>query len=146
MAHRGISLNNAQNIVSTALSVARHKHASPLSMALLDSGGHLKAFASEDGSGIHRGKIAKGKANAALGMGFGTGKFNALVKNNVLPEMFAACINGVTQGQFIPLPGGVLIIEDAQIIGALGISGASSAVDESIAISAIQSCGFIADP
>ena len=60
--------------------------------------------------------------------------------------MFAACINGATQGQFIPLPGGVLILENGQIIGALGISGASSQLDESVAISAIQSCGFIADP
>jgi len=146
MTHRGISLSDAQAIVTTAISVARSKKSSPLSIAVLDSGGHLKAFSSEDGSGIHRGKIAKGKANAALGMGFGTGQFNSLVKNNVLPEMFAACINGVTQGQFIPLPGGVLIMENSQIIGALGVSGASSEFDENVAISAIQSCGFTADP
>ena len=137
MNHRGISLSDAQGIVTAAISDARNKKTSPLSIALLDSGGHLKAFASEDGSGIHRGKIAEGKASAALGMGFGTGKFNSLVENNVLPEMFAACINGATQGQFIPLPGGVLIMENSQIVGALGISGASSEFDESVAISAI---------
>ncbi|MCJ8321792.1 MAG: heme-binding protein, partial [Colwellia sp.] len=72
--------------------------------------------------------------------------FNSLIQNNVLPEMFAVCINGATQGQFIPLPGGVLIVKDEQIIGALGISGASSTLDESIAVAAIQSCGFTADP
>jgi len=146
MSHRGISLSDAQAIVTAALSLAGNKKSPPLSIALLDSGGHLKIFASEDGSGIHRGKIAEGKANAALGMGFGTGQFSALVKNNVLPEMFAACINGATQGQFIPLPGGVLIMKNGQIVGALGISGASSNVDESIATSAIQFCGFSAQP
>ena len=64
-------------------------------------GGHLKAFASEDDAGTQRGQIATRKANAALGMGFGT-------------------------GQFIPLPGGVLIINQGQVVGALGVSGASS--------------------
>ena len=58
--------------------------------------------------------------------------------------MFATCINGATQGEFIPLPGGVLIMQDAQIIGALGISGASSEFDQTVAVSAIESCGFIA--
>ena len=146
MNNRGISLNDAQNIVTAAILTAHNKNSSPLSIALLDSGGHLKAFASEDGVGIHRGKIAEGKANAALGMGFGTGQFNALIQNNVLPEMFAVCINGATQGQFIPLPGGVLIVKGDEIIGALGISGASSKLDESVAVAAIESCGFIAKP
>ena len=146
MYHRGISLSDAQDIVGKAISIAFNKKSSPLSIALLDSGGHLKVFVSEDGTGNHRGKIAEGKANAALGMGFGTGQFNSLIQNNVLPEMFAVCINGATQGQFIPLPGGVLIVKDEQIIGALGISGASSTLDESIAVAAIQSCGFTADP
>ena len=146
MTHRGISLSEAQAIVTAAISIARNKKSSPLSIALLDSGGHLKAFACEDGAGIHRGKIAEGKANAALGMGFGTGQFYSLIENKVLPEMFAVCINGATQGQFIPLPGGVLIVENGHIVGALGISGDSSKLDESVAVSAIQSCNFNAMP
>ncbi len=102
MTHRGISLSDAQGIVTTALSIARKKN-HPLVDSIIR---FRRSFESEDGSGIHRGKIADGKANAALGMGFGTRQFNTLVKNNVLPEMFATCINGVTQGQFIPLPDG----------------------------------------
>lgn len=146
MNHRGLSLIDAQNIVSEALSGARKNMLQPLTIAVLDSGGHLKAFASEDGSGTQRGEIAEGKANAALGMGFSSGQFNTLVKNNVLPEMFAVCINGATHGQFIPLPGGLLIYENENVVGAVGISGASSEEDEKIAVSAIQSCHFKADP
>ncbi len=150
MNQRGLSLTEAQNIVTEALSAARQNKLPALTIAVLDSGGHLKAFASEDGSGTQRGKIAEGKANAALGMGFGSGQFNTLVKNNVLPEMFAVCINGATNGQFIPLPGGVLIVENENenenVLGAVGISGASSDADEMIAVSAIQSCLFTAQP
>ncbi len=79
-------------------------------------------------------------------MVFGTGQFYSLVKNKVLPDMFAVCINGATNGQFIPLPGGVLIINQGQVVGALGVSGASSELDESVAVSAIQSCQFTAGP
>ena len=146
MSNRGISLTDARRIVRQALNSAREKKLPALAIALLDSGGHLKAFASEDDAGTQRGQIATGKANAALGMGFGTGQFYSLVKNKVLPEMFAVCINGATNGQFIPLPGGVLIINQGQVVGALGVSGASSELDESVAVSAIQSCQFTAGP
>lgn len=146
MSNRGLSLVDAQRMVTEALATARKKNLPALAIALLDSGGHVKAFASEDDAGTQRGQIATGKANAALGMGFGTGQFYSLVKENVLPEMFAVCINGATNGQFIPLPGGVLILKDGQVIGALGVSGASSELDEIVAVSAIQSCRFTASP
>lgn len=145
MNNRGISLADAQNILKEALLIARKKQLPPLTIVILDSGGHLKALASEDGAGTQRVQIAQGKANAALGMGFGTGQFNSLVKNNVLPEMFAVCINGATNGQFIPLPGGVLIINNREIVGALGISGATSEADEKIAVTAIKNSHFTAE-
>ncbi len=146
MSSRGLSLVDAQRIVKEALAAARKKNLPALAIALLDSGGHLKAFASEDDAGTQRGYIATGKASAPLGMGFGTGRFYSLVKNDVLPEMFAVCINGATNGQFIPFPGGVLIVKNGQVVGALGVSGGSSELDENVAVSAIQSCRFTAGP
>ena len=143
---RGITLDQAQEILTTVLKNAREVNSAPLSIAILDNGGHLKAYASEDGSGTQRGKIAQGKANAALGMGFGTRQFYNLVQQGVLPEMFASTINGASNGEFIPLPGGVLILEADVIIGALGISGASSNEDEQIAVNAIERCHLIANP
>ena len=74
------------------------------------------------------------------------GSFTRWFKDNVLPEMFAVCINGATNGQFIPLPGGVLILKDGQVVGALGVSGASSELDENVAVAAIQFCRFSAGP
>jgi len=97
--------------------------------------------------GTLRYEIALGKASAALGMGFGTRQFNTLIQNGILPEMFANCINGAAQGNFIPLPGGVLIMDNnRETIGAVGISGANSDQDESVAIQVIEAENLLASP
>ncbi len=143
---RGIQLNQSLKVIENALSLARQASMSPLTLVVLDSGGHVKASASEDGSGTVRYQIAKGKAAAALGMGFGTRQFHNLIRQGVLPEMFANTINGANNGEFIPLPGGVLIYDGQKIIGAMGISGASSDQDEKIAVASIKSQGLLASP
>jgi len=53
----------------------------------------------------------------------------------------------VSEGRFIPVPGGVLI-RDGQdkIIGAVGISGDVSDRDEECAVTGIQAAGLKADP
>lgn len=143
---RGIQLKQAQALVEHSLVVARKNQLPPLSVVVLDNGGHVKASISEDGSGTARFQIAQGKAAAALGMGFGTRQFHDLVKAGVLPEMFANTINGANNGQFIPLPGGVLILEAGQVLGAVGISGASSDQDEAVAVYAVEQSGLSASP
>ena len=62
-------LVQAEVIISGALSAARSHDMEPMSVAVLDIGGHLIAFKREDGSGILRVQIAMGKAWGALGMG-----------------------------------------------------------------------------
>src|SRR5262245_48947472 len=47
----GISLGQARTIVDAALRKARETGCAPLAIAVLDDGGHLKAFAREDGAG-----------------------------------------------------------------------------------------------
>jgi len=141
---RGIKLKAALNLIEYGLEEAEKQNSAPLTLVVLDNGGHIKASASQDNSGTARFDIAKGKAAAALGLGFGTRQFYNLVNKNVLPEMFATTINGATGGNFIPLPGGVLILEAGEVIGAIGISGASSDLDEFIAIKAIERLGLSA--
>ena len=141
-----LTLTQAQKMIDAGLSMARQQKLGPLTLVVLNEGGQIKATASEDGSGTLRYDIALGKASAALGMGFGTRQFYSLVQNGVLPEMFATTINGAAQGNFIPMPGGVLIKDKEVTIGALGVSGASSDQDEKIAIEAITTLGFSASP
>ncbi len=67
-----ITLAQASTIVDVALKKARDSKLAPLTVAILDAGGHLVAFKREDKSGILRFDIAFGKAWGALGMGFGS--------------------------------------------------------------------------
>jgi uncharacterized protein GlcG (DUF336 family) len=67
-----LTLEQATTIVEAALGKARATGCSPLAVAVLNAGGHLKAFAREDGAGIVRPQIAIGKAWGALGMGLGS--------------------------------------------------------------------------
>src|SRR5258708_26029293 len=67
-----LSLQQATTIVEASLRKGRETGCAPLAVAVLDAGGHLKAFAREDGAGIIRPQIATGKAWGALGMGAGS--------------------------------------------------------------------------
>src|SRR5258705_768765 len=64
-----LSLQQATTIVEASLRKGRETGCAPLAVAVLDAGGHLKAFAREDGAGIIRPQIATGKAWGALGVG-----------------------------------------------------------------------------
>lgn len=139
---RGITLEQAQRIVTEAQKLARTNKAPPLAVVVLDNGGHLKAAVCDDGCGTLRINIAQGKANAAIGMGFNTRQFHQLIARDVLPEIFSNAINGAAGGNFIPLPGGVLITSGQSRLGAVGISGANSNTDEEIAIAAIRAAGL----
>ena len=67
-----VTLAQASTIVDIALKKGRETNCAPLTVAVLDAGGHLVAFKREDRSGILRFDIAFGKAWGALGMGFGS--------------------------------------------------------------------------
>ena len=60
---------DASAIVDHAIRLGNEHGLLPLTVAVLDAGGHLIAFKRDDGSGIMRGDIATGKAWGALGMG-----------------------------------------------------------------------------
>ncbi len=66
-----LTLAQASTIVDVALKTGRDAKYAPLTVAVLDAGGHLVAFKREDKSGLLRFDIAFGKAWGALGMGFG---------------------------------------------------------------------------
>src|SRR3954465_7014059 len=122
-----LTLDQASTIVDAALKKGRETQCAPLSVAVLDDGGHLVAFKREDRSGILRFDIAFGKAWGALGMGFGSrGLFNRQPAN----PTFMAVLSTVSGGRLVPVPSGVLILSDGEVIGAVGISGDNSDNDE----------------
>jgi uncharacterized protein GlcG (DUF336 family) len=139
-----LTLAQASTIVDIALATARDMELVPMTVAVLDAGGHLVAFKREDRSGILRYDIAYGKAWGALGMGFGSRTLYERAANT--PQFFNA-LYAASGGRVVTNPGGVLIRDgEGDIIGAVGISGDTSDKDEACAIAGIEAAGLFADP
>jgi uncharacterized protein GlcG (DUF336 family) len=139
----GLTLEQASTIVDVALRKGRETNCAPLTIAVLDAGGHLVAFKREDRSGIMRFDIAFGKAWGALGMGFPSRTLGERAEK--YPTFFQT-IAVVSRGRFVPAPGGVLIRDGVgEVIGAVGVSGDSSDRDEVCAVAGIAAAGLKAD-
>lgn len=138
-----VSLDQASTIVDTVLKKGRETDCAPLTVAVLDAGGHLVAFKRQDKSGILRFDIAFGKAWGALGMGFGSRTLSGRAAQN--PGFFGT-LAVVSQGRLVAVPGGVLVRDvGGDIIGAVGISGDTSDKDEACAVAGIEVAGLKAD-
>ncbi len=142
-----LTLQQATTIVETALRTGRETNCAPLAVAVLDAGGHLKAFAREDGAGIVRPQIAVGKAWGALGMGLGSRTLARRVAEQPQQQAFFAALNAMSGGRVVPAAGGVLIRDGAgAVLGAVGISGDISDKDEACALAGIAAARLVADP
>ncbi|MFY9128361.1 MAG: heme-binding protein [Limnohabitans sp.] len=139
-----LSLTLANAILNECLAVRQKEGLLPLAVAVLDAGGQLVAFQREDGCGILRYDIAFGKAWAALGMGMSTRLIRDRLANR---PAFQGALSAASDGRFIPVPGGVLILNtQSAVIGAVGVSGDASDRDEFCAIHAIQHVGLGCEP
>lgn len=138
-----LTLENARLIISTALAKGREMNLNPLTIAILDAGGQLKALEREDGTSTLRAKIAEGKANGALAVGAGT---RTLFKRAQEQPYFVDALNGLAGGNLVPVPGGVLIRDESgKPVGAVGVTGDSSDNDEVCAVAGIEAAGFKPD-
>ncbi len=139
-----LSLAQAAAILDECLAVRQIEGLLPLAVAVLDAGGQLVAFKREDGCGVLRYDIAFGKAWAALGMGMSTRLIRDRLANR---PAFQSALASASDGRFIPVPGGVLILNaQKSVIGAVGVSGDASDRDEYCAIHAIQVAGLGCEP
>jgi len=139
-----LTLKMAENIAEAVLSYARKQDMMPLTVAILDRGGHLVTFLREDDSSIMRPDIAIGKAWGSLGMGVNT----RLLRDRLADRpAFQNALSVASGGRVIPVPGGVLIKnQQDKIMGAVGVSGDTSDKDEACAIHGIRETGLSPDP
>src|SRR3546814_24625 len=138
-----LTLEQAWVIVDKALEKGRERGFQPLTVAVLDAGGHLKLLKREDGCSLLRPDIAIGKAWGVLGMGFGG---RELAQRAGRSPAFFTALNAMSDGRMVPVPGGVLIrTPDGAIVGSVGISGDSSENDEICAVHGIEAAGLRPD-
>jgi uncharacterized protein GlcG (DUF336 family) len=139
-----VTLAQADLIANEAIAKGRALNFLPLTVVVLDAGGHVVVQKREDGSGILRAEIARGKAYAALGMGVGSRILRDRLKERIA---FQAAVAAASDGRFVPVPGGVLILNAAgAVIGAVGVSGDASDRDEHAACEGIKAAGLASHP
>lgn len=138
-----LTLSTAEIITSAAFEKAADLKLKPLTVAVLDAGGHTVLLKRQDGSSIMRPQIATGKAIGALAVGTGTRWLNANAESR---PHFVNALNGVSGGAIVPVPGGVLVKDaDGETVGAVGITGDTSDNDEACAVAGIDAAGLVAD-
>ncbi len=135
-----ISLRRARVIIRKALEKGREMQLKPLSVVVLDAGGHVIAFEREDGAAPGRFGIAQGKAYGSVMLGMaGT----AQMARAEAQAYFMAAVNGVYGGKVIPVPGGVLVRDKkGAVIGAVGVTGDTSDNDAIAAMAGIEVAGL----
>jgi len=139
-----LTLEQANTAATTALRVGRDRGFQPLTVVVLDAGGHLVALQREDGSGILRVEVAVGKAYGCLGVGTSS---RAIGKAAVERPHFGVALAVASGGRVVPVPGGVLMRDQTgTIVGAVGISGDVSDNDELCAIEGVKAAGLTPDP
>jgi uncharacterized protein GlcG (DUF336 family) len=137
-----LKLASAQSIIADALAAGQQHGFKPLTVVVLDAGGHVIAAARQDGASNNRFEIAQGKAYGALALGMGS---RAIMERAEQQAYFIAAATAALGGRLIPVPGGVLVRDnDGMIMGAVGISGDSSDNDETAASTAIEAAGLTA--
>ena len=137
-----MNLEVAGTIVAAARAHGRTAGFAPLSVVVLDAGGHVTAFEREDGASNKRFEIAHGKAHGALALGIGS---RALMARAEQQPYFVAAATAAIGGALVPVPGGVLVRDaDGTTLGAVGVSGDSSDNDEAAAVAGIDAAGLSA--
>lgn len=126
MAKKELTLDGARQIIAAATAEARRDNVGG-AIAVVDEGGTLIALERLDGTFAAGANISIGKARTAAIFKRPTKAFEEIIKGGRTAM--------VALSDFTPLQGGIPIMLDGQVIGAIGVSGAASAQrDEEIAM------------
>ena len=135
-----LTLVQAHGITVAALAEARARSCKPMSVIVLDAGGHPVVYQREDRASLFRFDIARAKATGALGRGADTRELAARAVSN-LP--FFGSLSAVVGGRIALSAGGVLIRDvQGNVHGAVGVSGDSAEADEACAHAGIRAVGL----
>lgn len=130
---KSLTLDGAERVIAAAKAHAAQVKAPGGVIAVVDAGGNLMALERLDGTFAAGANISIGKARTAVLFQKPTKVFEDIINKGrtamaALPDSF-----------FTPLQGGIPVLLDGQIIGGVGVSGASSAAqDEELAIAGAE--------
>jgi uncharacterized protein GlcG (DUF336 family) len=120
--------DGARKLLDAAIAKARAMSV-PQCICVVDSGGHLLAMARMDGAFSMSVKTALRKAQTSAAYGVPTG--------GIAPAIELKLAIG-TDGERINLPGGLPVIVDGHLIGAIGVGSGASEQDREVAAAALH--------
>ena len=107
----------------------------PVTISIVDDGGHLLLLQRMDGAAAISAHIAPAKARSAAVGRKDTKVFEDMINNGRTAFLSAPFVDGL-------LEGGVAIIKDGQVIGAVGVSGVKANEDAQVAKAGIAALGL----
>ena len=126
---KSLTIEGAKKVIATAVAYAKKNNAPGGVIAVVDEGGNLMALERLDGTFAAGANISIGKARTAVLFKRPTKAFEDIIKNG------RTAMVALPDAYFTPLQGGVPITVDGQVVGGVGVSGASSAQqDEELAL------------
>ncbi len=138
-----LTLEQARTIIATARAQGRERGFKPLSIVVLDAGGHVLAFEREDGAPVGRFALAQGKAYGAIMVGVPSRALGAMAEAR---PHFVAALGGLYDGKLVPVAGGVLLRDaGGAIVGAVGVTGDTSDNDAAVAVAGAEAAGLVGE-
>jgi uncharacterized protein GlcG (DUF336 family) len=131
-----ITLEEARRIISAAEEKARQM-GQPMNIAVMDAGRNLVAFHRMDGAWVASTDIAIDKAFTSAGRGLTTRKIGEMAQ----PGQPLFGINTTNGGRIVIFAGGVPLMRDGEVIGAIGVSGGTVDEDEEVAEAGVAALG-----
>jgi uncharacterized protein GlcG (DUF336 family) len=123
-----ITLKNAHRLIEAA-SAEAEKIGVPMNIAVVDAGGNLTAFHRQDGAWIGSIAISQAKAFTARAFDMPTADLQPMVQ----PGQPLYGIETSDPGNIIAFPGGIPLIQENEVIGAIGVSGGLVDQDQQVA-------------
>jgi uncharacterized protein GlcG (DUF336 family) len=134
-----LTLHQADVLVSAAMAKAVDLGIA-ISVAVVDPAGHVRLIARMDGAGWFSPEIALGKAVAAAAFRADTNELNSRFDGK---EVFATSLTPLSGGRLIVAEGGCVVRDEHGVLGAVGVSGATSSHDVACARAGIESLGLV---
>ena len=131
-----IKHEEAREIIAAAVQKAE-EIGQPMNIAVMDAGMNLVAFERMDGAWVLSIDIALGKAFTAAGRGLSTRDIGEMAQ----PGQPLFGVNTTNGGRVVIFAGGLPLMRDGEVVGAVGVSGGSIDQDEEVAQAGVDAFG-----
>ena len=130
---KGMTLEAAQSVVAAARKKAEEIQV-PMNIAVVDEGNNLTAFARMDGAWLGSIDIAQNKAYTARAFDMETRTLGGVAQPN--QPLFG--IHASNDGKLIIFAGGIPLVRNGRVIGAIGVSGGTVEQDQEVAEAGLE--------